>query len=133
MQTFDTIGEAREGIMEFRAEHFGGVPEIARKQFKELAASPSPVDQIVRLGEFVWANRDILDAEAWSLGAGLISFATINAWHGLLENDRGNAIVANLRKMLGEITRAPAEPEAQAQYVVTPPAATPLDAEPAAE
>jgi len=111
MQTFETIGEAREGIMDFRADHFGDLDERFRARFKELAASPSPVDQIVSLGEFVFANRDDMPDSAKALGAGLIGFATTNAWHGLLDDDRGNRIVANLRKDLGEISRAPEAPD----------------------
>lgn len=111
MLTFDTITDARNAIMDYRADHFGALPANLRTRFKELSASPSPVDQIVGVGEFIWANRAVVDNDAKALGGGLIAFATTNAWHGLLEDERGNRIVRNLRKEIGEIQAAPAAPD----------------------
>ena len=128
MKTFESIADARSALMDFRAEQWTAVPEFLRPRFKELSASPSPVDQIVGVGEFVFANREKLTAPAWELGAGLISYATINAWHGLLDNNRGNAIVANLRKLMGEIQSAPAAPEPRLNYKISDPADAPADA-----
>lgn len=133
MLTFDTITDAREGIIDFRVEHFSEMAVPYRARFKELSASPSPVDQIVKLGEFVYANRAALPDTAKALGAGLIAYATTNAWHGLLEDDRGNRIVANLRKDLGEIKTAPAAPDPLPGYLIEVPeagaAATEAEAE----
>jgi hypothetical protein len=127
MLTFATIGDARNAIMDFRADHFSALPETLRPRFRELTASPSPVDQIVNVGEFLWANRATVDNDAKALAGGLIAFATINAWHGLLEGDRGNRIVRNLRKEIGEIQTAPAAPDARLGFLVetvaTPPEA----------
>ena len=124
MITFDSFPAAREGIMEFRAEHFGDVPEYLRPRFKDLAASPSPVDQAVNLGEFIFANREALGDKAKELGAGLIAFATQMSFHGLDIDDRGNRIVANLRKEIGEIKTAPAAPEPRVGSLVEVPAPT---------
>lgn len=121
MKTFEDISAAREAIMDFRADHFSAVPDYLKPRFKELAASPSPVDQIVGVGEFVYANRDKLDNEAVALGAGLIAYATTNAWHGLLEDTRGNKLVANMRKQIGEISQAAAAPDAKQGYVIADP------------
>jgi len=118
MQTFETITDARDAIMDFRADHFADLDQRFRARFKELSASPSPVDQIVGLGEFVYANREAMPDSAKALGAGLIGFATTNAWHGLLDDDRGNRIVANLRKDLGEIKSAPAAPDPRPGYLI---------------
>lgn len=111
MQTFEQIIDARNAIMDFRADHSADIPERFRARFRELTASPAPVDQIVKVGEFIYANRDDMPDAAKALAAGLIGFATTNAWHGLLEDSRGDRIVANLRKDIGEISRAPAAPE----------------------
>jgi hypothetical protein len=113
--------DARNGIMDFREDHGADIPTHIRPRFRELSASPSPVDQIVGVGELIFANMDQLPNSALDLGAGLIAFATINAWHGLLEDDRGNAIVANLRKKMGEIKNAPAAPDPKPGYRIEEP------------
>lgn len=128
MLTFETIAAAREAIMDFRADQFGDVPERLRQRFKDLASSPSPVDQIVGIGEYVYANREDLPDSAKALGAGLIAFATVFAWHGMLDDDRGNRIVSNLRKDLGEIKTAPAAPDARIGSKIE----APIEAEPTA-
>lgn len=138
MQTFETISAAREAIMDFRADHFAELDERFKARFRELSASPSPVDQIVGLGEFIYANREDMDDAAKALGAGLIAFANVNAWHGLLDDSRGSRIVGNLRKDLGEIKTAPAAPEARqgmtvAAEVVDEPAEPDAPADDAAE
>jgi hypothetical protein len=122
MITFETITDARNAIMDFRADFFSAVPDYLKARFRELTASPSPVDQIVGVGEFVYANREALSNEARDLGAGLIGYATTNAWHGLLEDDRGNKIVANLRKLTGEIKNAPEAPEPRPGSFIEDPA-----------
>lgn len=118
MLTFETITDARNAIMDYRADHFGALPENLRSRFRELSASPSPVDQIVGVGEFVWANRAVVDNDAKALAGGLIAFATTSAWHGLLDDERGNRIVRNLRKEIGEIQTAPAAPDPRPGFLV---------------
>lgn len=129
MQTFDNISDARNAIMDFRADHFADVPEDMRARFRELSASPSPVDQIVGVGEFLYANRERLTDASRALLGGLIAFATPNAWHGLIEDDRGNRIVQAMRRDLGE--KAPAgstfpkpadDPQVKDHYRIDPPA-----------
>lgn len=138
MQTFASITDARNGIADFRADHFGDLPEELRARFRELSGSPSPVDQIVGVGEFLYANRDRLPDAGRDLVGALISFATINAWHGLLDDDRGNLIAQAMRRDLGE--KAPAgskfadaasDPAARDGYRIDPPADE-AKAEPAA-
>lgn len=116
--------DARNGIMDFRADHSAELPERFRARFRELTASPAPVDQIVKVGEFVYANRDDMPASAKALAAGLIAFAATNAWHGLLDDNRGDRIVANLRKDLGEIKTAPAAPDALYGMAIAAPEAS---------
>jgi len=99
LQTFNSITDARNAIMDFP---ISDLPEKLRPKFRELRGSPSPVDQIVRLGEFLYANRVGLTDEAWSLAGGLISFGAINAWHMLNEDSRGDRIVQAIRRDMGE-------------------------------
>ena len=96
MKTFDTITDARNAIMDYRADFGSEIPAYLRSRFRDLSASPSPVDQIVGVGEFIWANREDMPKSSYDLGAGLIAFATTNAWHGLLDDDRGNVVGADL-------------------------------------
>ena len=79
----------------------GEEAEIVAK-VEALSVSPSPVDQIVQLGEYLYAHREDVADEGKDLGGALIAFATINGWHGLLEADRGNRIVQAMRRDLGE-------------------------------
>jgi hypothetical protein len=111
MKTFDSHAAAREAIMDFRADDFPALEDRFKARFKELAASPAPVDSYVNIGEFIYANRADMTDEAKALAAGLLAFSTANAWYGLLEDSRGDRMVANLRKDIGEIKSAPAAPD----------------------
>lgn len=120
MQTFESLIDARNAIMDFRAAHGSDLPEHLSGRFRDLSASPSPVDQIVGLAEFIYANRDQVTQPTLLLGAGLAAFATVNAWHGLVEDNRGDSILSNLRKDAGEIQRAVSAPEARPGYRIEP-------------
>lgn len=102
MMTFDNITAARNGIMDYRAGALSGEPEGVITKVRDLSASPSPVDQIVRIGEYLYANRAEISNDGKDLCGGLIAFATVNGWYGLLESDRGNKIVQAIRRDLGE-------------------------------
>ena len=102
MITFDNLTEAREGIMGYRAGALLSEPPAIEAMIRTLSASPSPVDQIVRTGEYLYAKRAEISTDGQSLAGGLIAFATINGWHGLLDADRGNKIVQAIRRDLGE-------------------------------
>lgn len=103
MKTFDTPADAREAIMDFRASpSFAALTEDLQTKFKQKMASPSPVDQIMGVMELMYASRDQVDDVAKDLIGGLAAYATINAWHGLGENNRGNMIVQAMRRDLGE-------------------------------
>jgi len=125
MRTFDTITDAREAIMDFRADHLKDLPEELQAKFKAQAASPSPVDQIVGVMELLYANKEGLSNEAKDLIGGLAAFATVNAWHGLAEDERGSKIVQAMSRDLGEKLipgfKAPkpeADPAAKDQYIL---------------
>ena len=102
MQTFDTITAARDALFGYRYTGMVGLPADVIEQVGKLCASPSPVDQIVRTGELLYARKVDLNDAGRSLAGGLIAFATVNAWHGLLEGDRGNGMVQALRRDLNE-------------------------------
>lgn len=102
MLTFDTITECRNAIMDYRAGALTTEPEAVVTKVRDLSASPSPVDQIVRTGEYLYAKRAEISADGQSLAGGLVAFATVNGWFGLLENERGNKIVQAIRRDLGE-------------------------------
>lgn len=142
MRTFDSITDAREAIMDFRADHLKDLPEALQAKFKSQAASPSPVDQIVGTMELLYANKADLTDEAKDLVGGLAAFATTNAWHGLAEDNRGNLIVQAMRRDLGE--KAPAgikfqkaedDSAPKEQYVIKPEVdeSAPLPEAPAAD
>ena len=99
---FESITDARNAIMDFRAAHGMSLPEDIQPTFRELSVSPSPVDQIVKTGELLYARREELTPAASALAAGLISFAVMQGWHGLSEGGRGEGIVVALRRELGE-------------------------------
>jgi len=119
LKTLDSVTDVLNAIMDFRADHGGEVPERLRARFRELSGSPSPVDRMVGVGEFIWANRAELPQEAKELGAGVIAFCTLNGFHGLLDDNRGDRIVSHLRAEMGEI-KSPvgAEPDGKVQYLV---------------
>jgi hypothetical protein len=100
--TFDNITAARDFIMDYRASKLLDEPEAVIAKVRTLSASPSPVDQIVRIGEYLYAHRSEVADPSKDIAGGLIAFATINGWHGLLADDRGNRIVQALRRDLGE-------------------------------
>lgn len=102
MQTFDTIADARNAIMDFRADHGNELPEDLRQEFRTLSASPSPVDQIVKIGELLYARRADCCPEASALAASLVAFATVNGWHGLSEDGRGENMVQALRRDMNQ-------------------------------
>lgn len=103
MNTFDTPAAAREAIMDFRAsENFTSLPEELQVKLKQKMASPSPVDQIVGVMEMMYANRDVINDAGKDLVGGLAAYATVNAWHGLAEDNRGDLIVQAMRRDLGE-------------------------------
>ena len=102
MQAFDNIGDARLAIMDFAANHQNELPDDIKAEFRALSSSPSPVDQIVKTGELLYARRNDCCPEASELAAGLIAFATVNGWHGLTDENRGSNIVQALRRDLNQ-------------------------------
>jgi hypothetical protein len=105
MDTFDNITAARDAIADYCAGPLldEGVAVIAAVEAFNVL--PSPVDQIVRTGEYLFAQRAGISDAGKALAGGLIAFATGNGWHGLRDDGRGDAMVA----ALGEVTPVSAE------------------------
>lgn len=76
--------------------------EAVRDQVIAALGAPSPVDRIVKTGEALYAAKSDLDESGKTLVAQLISFATMNGWHGLAVDNRGGRIVMAIRRELGE-------------------------------
>jgi len=106
MQSFEAPGDARNAIMMYMMMHAGSLQEDTRTQLMGLATSPSPVDQIVRTGEFLYARADEVGSNGRDLAASLIAYASLNGWHGLAEDGRGGRIVMALRRDNGETAPA---------------------------
>jgi len=100
MRSFADAQQARGAIADYP---IANVPAFLRDRYRALRDTPSPVDQIAGLGEFIYANRAEFDDEALELAAGLIGFATFpNMWHGLSQDGRGDKIILALRRDLSE-------------------------------
>lgn len=102
MQTFDNLAAAREAIMTYRFGPLLDEGETVIETVQLLSAAVSPVAQVMHIGEYLYARRADIADSGKDLAGGLIAFATVNAWHGLLNDDRGNKIVQALRRDLGE-------------------------------
>jgi len=95
------IPAARLAVLQFMAllpEEVDGI----RDTLLEQAAHVSPVDQICGLGEAIYALRDEASEPARRLAIDLIAFASANAWHGLLSDQRGLRMTAALHRSLGD-------------------------------
>jgi hypothetical protein len=102
MIIFDTIAAARDSITVYCASEEDAAIIAEVEAFNVL---PSPVDQIVRTGEYLFAQRAEISDAGKALAGGLIAFATGNGWHGLRDDGRGDAMVA----ALGEVPPIVAE------------------------
>ena len=122
MEFPDNIEALGKASQTFLIMHGGSLPEHLRDQLLSALGAPSPVDRIVKAGEALYANAAGLNDEGKVLCAQLISFAALNGWHGLADENRGGRIVMAMRRELGE--KAPSgkwpvaadDPEALAQY-----------------
>lgn len=96
MDTFDSIAAARDAIAGYCAGPLldeGAAIVTAVEAFNVL---PSPVDQIVGTGEYLYGERAEISDAGKTLAGALIAFATGNGWHGLRDDGRGDAMVAAL-------------------------------------
>lgn len=112
MQPIADITAARRAIRQYLAHAEGKLPDDTFEQFEKLADSPSPVDQIVRCADLLYARRDELDDEGRTVAAQLAAFAATNFWHAMGEGNRGGLIAQALMRDVeaGEVTQDDADP-----------------------
>ena len=102
MQTITTNTEARVYMMGFLVNHGTGLPDSLVAAVQLLMAAASPVDQMVKVAELLYASKDVLNNEARSLAGSLAAFCAENYWHGLDVDDRGHKIKKAMMRDMGE-------------------------------
>jgi hypothetical protein len=106
------ITGARRAIRGFLVHADGVLPADTFAKLEDLADSPSPVDQIARTAELLYARRDELDDEGRTLVGQLASFAATNGWHGMADANRGGLIAQAMRRDMGLVVE-PGQPKPQ--------------------
>lgn len=96
---------------------------------------PSPVDRIVEVGESLYTHAEYLSTDGKLLCAGLMTFATLNGWHGLPADNRGPRIAQAMQRDAGEAPplgmdwpSAESDPAPKAPAVVPDTLTAPADA-----
>lgn len=100
MEFPDNIPAVGLAIQSFLAQHAADLFEDTRAMLLEAASQPSPVVSMVNVGEILYARRDEMPKEGKELAAQILSFTTMNGWHGLAVDARGNKMVSALRREL---------------------------------
>lgn len=112
MTPITDITGARRAIRGYLAYADGKLPADTFIRLEDLADSPSPVDQIARSAELLYARRDELDDEGRTLVGQLASFAATNGWHGMADGNRGGLIAQAMRRDMGLMVE-PGQPKPQ--------------------
>ena len=112
MDALADITAARRALRTYLAHADGTLPADTFNRLEELIDSPSPVDAIVRSAELLYARRDELDDEGRTIVGQLASFAAVNAWHGMADENRGGLIAQAMTRDLG-IKVAAGQPKPQ--------------------
>ncbi|WP_298195530.1 hypothetical protein [Novosphingobium sp.] len=98
MNFLSTLSDALEASSSLPAE----LPEAVQAALLDASAKVSPVDKLVEIAEVLYAARAELDEDALVIAGQVIEFCTRNGWHGLTNDDRGDRMVAAIRRQLGE-------------------------------
>jgi hypothetical protein len=106
MEFPDNIQALGNAAQTFVMLHGATLAEDVRDRVIAALGAPSPVDRIVKTGEALYAARADLNEAGKMLVGQLISFAAMNGWHGLAEDNRGGKIVMAMRRDLGEAAPA---------------------------
>lgn len=116
---FADITAARRAIRAYLRTADDHLAEDTLATFEDLADSPSPVDQIVRSADLLYARRDELNDEGRNLVGGLASFAATNFWHGMATDNRGGRIAQAMERDLGRKTPNPqdGDPQPAREYI----------------
>lgn len=112
METIADIPAARRALRVYLVHAEGQLSEDTFTRLEKLADSPSPVDQIARSAELLYARRAELNDAGRTVAAQLASFAAVNAWHGMADANRGGLIAQAMRRDLG-IRREAGQPAYQ--------------------
>ncbi|MCK0531443.1 hypothetical protein [Sphingobium agri] len=102
MPVLDSIQAALAAVSHFLITEGAALPSDLRDALIESSGRPSPVDRIVEVGETLYANASLLSDDGKLLCAALVSFATLNGWHGLAEDNRGGRMAMAMRRETGE-------------------------------
>lgn len=102
MEFPDNLADLGVAVQNFMMMRGGNLPENLRSAMLTALGAPSPVERVVKTGELLYGSRDIINDEAKALCAQLISFAAMQGWNGLNDDNRGGRIVQAMRRELGE-------------------------------
>lgn len=127
------ISEARQAITGFLMGDAATLPSDLRDRLMVEASSASPVDQIARTAELLYANKEDAGQQGRNLCAKLSHFGGLNGWHNLRDG-RGTAMCWAMMRRNG--LDAPAgitfqdesdDPEPLAEFVPPTPAPAPAE------
>lgn len=104
MQYFTDNAGPRTAITNFLMTEGAALREDVRAKLIELGSSPSIVDMVVQVGEFLYARRDDIPQAGKLLGAQMAAYRASNDWHRDADtgNGRANGIQYALMKEAGE-------------------------------
>lgn len=102
LPTIDSIQTALSGISTFLITEGATLNAELRDALVASSGRPSPVDRIVEVSESLYTHADYLSDDGKLLCAGLMTFATMNGWHGLTEDNRGPRIAQAMQRDAGE-------------------------------
>lgn len=115
------FASAAPALAAFIRDHGAAIPAVT---FGALAAySPSGVDRIVTACEALYAAADSLPPDGLTLCAQLARIAEENGFHALGQTSRAPAIIAAMRRRLGETTGPDPAVDPPAIAELIPPAA----------
>lgn len=98
----DSIQAALSGISTFLITEGATLNTDLRDALVTSSGRPSPVDRIVEVSESLYTHAEYLSNDGKLLCAGLMTFATLNGWHGLTEDNRGPRIAQAMQRDAGE-------------------------------
>lgn len=139
LPNIDSIQSALSAISTFLITEGAALSPDLRDALVTSSGRPSPVDRIVEVGESLYTHADYLSNSGKLLCGGLMTFASMNGWHGLTEDNRGPRIAQAMQRDAGDPapmgmtwTNADSDPAPKAPAVLPEaPAAPPAPAEPA--
>lgn len=98
----DSIQAALSGISTYLITEGATLNTDLRDALVTSSGRPSPVDRIVEVSESLYTHAEYLSDDGKLLCAGLMTFATLNGWHGLTEDNRGPRIAQAMQRDAGE-------------------------------